>query len=161
MIRSKVVTTSANSFMRLTHHSLLHRMVGLLLAVLMPVCCCTTQVLGSTFLNAGAAGDDLGRMVSSCCGSCSDVDSTGSSESSKSHEGCRCVRGQLETSSITNEVLDALACPLVAHPSQELENHSVLLNSFDPDVDRIHGPPEDSGPGIESRRLRRIVVLQV
>lgn len=161
MRNPKAITASANGLMRLTHHSILHRLVGLLLAVLMPVCCCTTQVLGAALLSTGGAGEDLGRMISPCCGSCTEVDATGSSDSSKSHDGCRCVRGQLETSSVTNEVLEALACPLVAHPSQDPAACWDSLNRIDTEAKRIHGPPEDSGPGVESRRLRRIVVLQV
>lgn len=153
-------TAPANGLMRLTHHSILHRLVGLLLAVLMPVCCCTTQVLGASLLSTGAAGDDQGRMISPCCGSCADVDATGSSDSPQPHDGCRCVRGQLETSSVTTEILEALACPLVAHPSEDPADRWDSLNRVAPEANRIHGPPEDSGPGVESRRLRRIVILQ-
>ena len=147
--------------MRFTSDSILHRLVGLLLAVLMPVCCCTTQVLGATLLSPDSVEGDRISMVSSCCGSCTDDGSSGSSDAPAAHRGCQCVRGQLETSSVTGQVLDALANPPVAHPRAEIEQLWNSLNGAEPEIEWINGPPEDSIPGFESRRLRRIVVLQV
>lgn len=152
---------ATNRTMRFTSDSILHRLVGLLLAVLMPVCCCTTQVLGATLLSSDSVDGDRSRMVSSCCGSCVETDSGGSSDAPASHEGCQCVRGQLETSSVTGQVLDALAHPPVAHPRAEIDELRSMITGIDPRIEWINGPPEDSVPGLESRRLRRIIVLQV
>jgi hypothetical protein len=62
---------------------------------------------------------------------------------------------------VTGQVLDALAHPPVAHPRAEIDELRSMITGIDPRIEWINGPPEDSVPGLESRRLRRIIVLQV
>ena len=77
---------------RIESGNLAHRLVGLFMAMIMPLCCCSTQVLGQTVL------DDETVMVraGSCCGGSAVADSTDCDRSTDNHNRCDCVRGHLD-----------------------------------------------------------------
>ena len=101
--------------MHLAPGSTTHRLIGLFMAVLMPLCCCSTQVLGEVML------DDTSPMtrIGSCCSGFADADTSDCDEPSGTHDRCDCVRGHLDGGIDTTSVIETLACPSVAHPSVE------------------------------------------
>ena len=135
-----------------------HRLVGLFMAVIMPLCCCSTQVLGQVVL------DDRSSMprVGSCCGGAAEADTSDCDRTGDSHDRCDCVRGHLDGGVDTTSVMENLASPAVAHPSVE----TTLLWKIDLETDLVevpaaaNGPPEDPGTTPSARRLRRIQILQ-
>ena len=78
--------------MHIVPGSITHRLVGLFMAVLMPLCCCSTQVLGEVML------DDTSPMtrIGSCCSGFADADTSDCDEPSGTHDRCDCVRGHLD-----------------------------------------------------------------
>ena len=143
--------------MRIESGNLAHRLVGLFMAMIMPLCCCSTQVLGQTVL------DDETVMVraGSCCGGSAVADSTDCDRSTDNQNRCDCVRGHLDGNADTSTVIGSLASPSVAHPSVE-----TTFTGFDPGADLVevfataNGPPDETGTTPDARRLRRIVILQ-
>ncbi len=143
--------------MRIEPRNFAHRLVGLFMAVIMPLCCCSTQVLGQAVL------DDETVMVgaSSCCGGSAVADSTDCDRSTDPHDRCDCVRGHLDGNADTATVIGSLASPSVAHPSVEttfigLDLGTDLVEVFA----TANGPPDETGTTPDARRHRRIVILQ-
>jgi hypothetical protein len=134
-----------------------HRMVGLFMAVIMPLCCCSTQVLGQVVL------DDETVMVraGSCCGGSAVVESTDCDQSTDPHDRCDCVRGHLGGNADTATMIGSLASPSVAHPIVETTFTGIDLRT-DPArvIAAANGPPDETGTTPDARRLRRIVILQ-
>lgn len=151
-VRRRAVTGKPQ--MTIGGSQLLHRLVGLILAVAMPVCCCTTSLFGDAVL-----GDDCGvAMVAAGC--CSGVDVDERSEPG-TNDRCDCVRGFIDAGACSATTLDALETPPIAHP----------LLSSDPGTDpngleagtppsAFEGPPDPDGSTPTSRRLRSVVLIQ-
>lgn len=143
--------------MRIEPGNIAHRMVGLFMAVIMPLCCCSTQALGQV------VSDDETVMVraGSCCGGSAVVESTDCDQSTDPHDRCDCVRGHLGGNADTATVIGSLASPSVAHPSVETPCTGIHLGADLVEVvATANGPPDETGTTPDARRLRRIVILQ-
>lgn len=139
--------------------SIPHRLVGLFLAVLMPLCCCTTHVFGDAVID----GEDRGlRSSASCCSHASDGTASESNESTGTNDRCNCVRGHLGGGIQTSTIIDTLAVPAIAHPASAANDQGLELDTeLDRPAAREQVPPDDPGSTPSARQLRRIVVLQV
>lgn len=143
--------------MHIERGSIIHRLVGLFMAVLMPLCCCSTQVFGEAVLDETST---QARVVS-CCSHCLDSSASDSEDSSNSHDRCDCVRGQLGGGVDTTTIIGSLSSPAVAHPCidwafVEIGGDS---NPAEP-LATVTRPPDDPGTTPSARKLRRIVILQ-
>ena len=137
--------------------SITHRLIGLFMAVIMPLCCCSTQVLGQAML------DDETSMtrVGSCCSGSADAGTSGCDESPDTHDRCDCVRGHLTVNTDATTVIGSLASPAIAHPIVETTAAEIDIRSDLMEVAAAAtGPPDDPGTPDGARRLRRIVILQ-
>ena len=138
--------------------SIPHRLVGLFLAVLMPLCCCTTQVFGDAVLNDG---DRAPRAATSCCSHCVDAATPESGEPANPHDRCDCVRGQLGGGVETSTIIGMLAIPAIAHPTDTATGQRFEVElRLEPIPTVSSVPPDDPGTTPCARRLRRVVVLQ-
>ena len=143
--------------MHIERGSIIHRLVGLFMAVIMPLCCCSTQVFGAAVLDESSQAS----LVVSCCSHCLDASASDSEDSSNSHDRCDCVRGQLGGGVDTTTIIGSLASPAVAHPCID----SAWVETGD-EADPAEAlatatwPPDDPGTTPGARRLRRIVILQ-
>ena len=132
---------------------LLHRLVGLVLAVAMPVCCCTTSLFGDAVL-----GDDFGGAVVASC--CSGADVEEGSEPG-THDRCECVRGFIDAGACSATTLDALETPPIAHPLLSRASATVTLDlDAGTPPSAFEGPPDPDGSTPTSRRLRSVVLIQ-
>ena len=142
--------------MHLAPGSTTHRLIGLFMAVLMPLCCCSTQVFGDAVLDGAST-----LRVSSCCSPCLDPSASDSEDSSDSHDRCDCVRGQLGGGVDTTTIIGSLASPAVAHPCIEttvvvIGGETELMEAFA----CATRPPDDPGTTPSARERRRILILQ-
>ena len=147
--------------MSLDPTSSLGRLVCLLLAAVMPVCCCTVQTLGEML--GSDAPTSIAERPGCCCGTASTCASDDEDEDEPAApDGCHCVRTAPLLDAPTDQVLHALTLPapfMVAwtSPLAEALRGGDLVATV-----ACHGPPEDDGPPSRSaRRLRRAVILQV
>ena len=129
--------------MRHAPDSLPHRLVGLLLAVMMPLCCCTAQVLGANLLGSDAA---VVASLPSCCSGTTDAEDGDCDDDGPCEGGCNCVRGQLEHGGALDRATDALAHPAIAHPAVHADPTECSPASQDEPILFAHGPPPESQP---------------
>jgi hypothetical protein len=146
-------------------HSILGRLVCLLLAAVMPSCCCTVQALGDV-LDPDDPTSIVERPACCCAGgasACSTEDGDDENDPAPSTEGCHCVRSAPILDAPTDQVLARLTLPvpiMVAWAS-DASSSVADANEHEPAV-RANAPPDDDGPPATSaRRLRRAIILQV
>ena len=140
------------------HGSIPHRLLGLFLAVLMPLCCCSTQGFGDAVLDDG---DRAPRAAASCCSHSLDAKASESGEPTALHDRCDCVRGQLGGGVETSTIIGMLAIPAIAHPTDTATGQRFEVElRLEPIPTVSSVPPDDPGTTPCARRLRRVVVLQ-
>lgn len=133
-------------------------MIGLLLAVMMPICCCTAQVLGANLLGSDAA---CVTSLPSCCSGSTDTEDADRTEDGPCEGGCNCVRGQLENGGVLDRTTEALAHPAVAHPAIHADRSDCSAPSPEEPFLRTGGPPPDGDEDPSIPRIRGLLVIQV
>jgi hypothetical protein len=145
--------------MTLDPSSILGRLTCLLLAAVMPLCCCTVQVLGDVL-----GADDEASIVerpACCCANASSCSTEGEDES-PAPEGCHCVRTAPLLDAPTDQVLQTLTLPAPLMVAWTTALAEAPRSADVAAAVACHGPPDDDGPPASSaRRLRRAVILQV
>ena len=154
MVRS----ISEDAHVRIESGNIAHRLIGLIMAVIMPLCCCSTQVLGQVVVDDRSVIPSIG----SCCGGPAVANASDCNQTDETHDRCDCVRGHLDGGVDTTSVMGHLASPAVAHPSVgttplcKVDRPSSLVEV----AAAANGPPHDPGSTPSARRLHRILILQ-
>lgn len=139
-------------------HNLPARLVSLVLAVVMPLCCCTIQTLGAWSLGDA---ETVAARPSCCCAAATACDDA-PADGEPADEGCHCLRAAPVDLVDHTPLLDLLAFPPdVVTPAVTAIAWTDL--GVDAAVAPIGaGPPPNLGPPDACpRRLRRAVILQV
>jgi hypothetical protein len=145
--------------MTLDPSSILGRFTCLLLAALMPLCCCTVQVLGDA-LGASEAASVVERPAC-CCGGATTC-STDDEDAPANPEGCHCVRTAPLLDSPSDQLMHTLTLPAPLMVAWTTATGETPRSADVAAAVACHGPPDDDGPPASSaRRLRRAVILQV
>ena len=146
--------------MRPDPRSILGRLVCLLLAVAMPLCCCTVQVFGDAL--ASDPGVQATARPTCCCSVSSCPTDAEPDDDTPATDGCLCVRTAPILDAPTDQTLARLALPAAIMVAWTDAAPAASVSSDATPIPRSDRPPDEAGPpDASARALRRAVIIQV